>query len=283
MKEEYLLLEIVILPDQRDSLVSILWDADTLGIQELDMGGELKIIAWFPKSRDKFSERIKSSADSEGIVLNRFRSEVQTYDSDEWLARFNQQFAGVELEGQVFIHPPWIKPSPDIPVNILLEPGHAFGTGTHESTQLALLAMIPALEVSSTFLDVGTGSGVLAIAAGKINPKLHISLCDIDDMAIESAVGSLHQNGIESFRAVTGGPELFLESRFQVVVANLTSPVLVSLEPVLSTLTDDYLILSGVTEEQQDTTLEPFLRRGFVLEAVESGGGWIASRLRKDL
>ncbi len=281
MKGKYRLLNILTLPRDGDAYADLLWLEDSLGFQEEESAGELKISAWFSEERADIAERIRAAAEEMGISCIACSSRVEIYDPDEWIASFNQSFSGIELEGIFFIHPPWVDPSPGLPFNILLEPGHAFGTGTHESTQLALLAMEPVMGEAGTFLDVGTGSGILAAAAGKINPGLDISICDIDDLAVESAVETLSRNGIDRFRAVTGGPEMFAGRQFQVVAANLTSPVIISLQPILASITAEYLIISGFTRDQQEVTLEGFIEAGFTVEEIKSKGGWVSSRMRK--
>jgi len=281
VKEKYQVLTVVTSPRDGDSFTDILWTEDCLGFQEEESGGKLTISAWFGNDISGIRERVKSAALDLGLTCIECSVTTQAYDPEEWLDNFSRSFSGVNLEDIYFIHPPWIEPSPDIPVNILLEPGHAFGTGTHESTQLALLVMKPVLKGALSFLDVGTGSGILAVAAGKINPDLDMSICDIDPIAVESAVETLRDNHIKEFKAVTGGPEALSGRSFQVVAANLTSPVLIKLQPVLASLASEYLILSGVTAEQQDFTLERFLDAGFVLEDSLYKNGWVSCRLRK--
>lgn len=282
MKETYQVLKILTCPRDGEAYTDLLWSEDCLGFQEEESSGSLLISAWFPADTAGIEERVKSTALNLGLSCLECSVRNQDYDPSESVARFNRSFSGIELGNTFFIHPPWIKPSANFPFNILLEPGHAFGTGTHESTQLAMLAMAPVLGRARTFLDVGTGSGILAVAAGKINPHLDISICDIDSMAVESAVKTLHENGINEFNAVTGGPEVFSGREFQVIVANLTSPVIISLQRILMSLTTEYLVISGFTEEQRGITLEYFLETGFVLDDVQTENGWISCRLRKD-
>lgn len=282
MKETYQVLKILTCPRDGEAYTDLLWSEDCLGFQEEESSGSLLISAWFPADSAGIEERIKSTALIMGLSCLECSVRNQDYDPSEWIARFNRSFSGIELGNTFFIHPPWIDPSPNFPFNILLEPGHAFGTGTHESTRLAMLAMAPVLGKARTFLDVGTGSGILAAAAGKINPDLEISICDVDPMAVESAVKTLRENGINEFNAVTGGPEVFSGRKFQVIVANLTSPVIISLQGILMSLTVEYLVISGFTEEQRDITLEYFLESGFILDDVQTENGWISSRLRKD-
>ena len=283
MKEKYQVLTIVARPGDGESYTDLLWSEDCLGFQEDESSGNLLISAWFPADTEGIEARIKLSAQSMGLSCLKCTARYQDYDQDEWVASFSRSFSGIELGNTFFIHPPWIKPSSGFPYNILLEPGHAFGTGTHESTQLALLAMAPVLESADSFLDVGTGSGILAVAAGKINVNLDISICDIDPIAVESAVKTLHDNGINEFNAVTGGPEVYSGRKFQVIVANLTSPVIIGLQQILGSLTDEYLVISGVTEQQKYITLEKFLDSGFVLEEIYPDKGWISCRLKKVL
>ena len=283
MKEEYLLVTIHASPADRDAFADILWTEGSLGFQESEAEGRLEISSWFLPGRNEVENRIREHAENRSIRYYECISERRSYDPDEWVARFSHSFPGVELDDRFFVHPPWIEPSPRFPVNIMIEPGHAFGTGTHESTQLALLAMAPISGTAESFLDVGTGSGILAAAAGIMSPNLDLAVCDIDDMALESAVETLHKNGISRFRAVTGGPEEFRGTSFQVVAANLTSPVIRKLAPELVGLTGEFLVLSGFTEDQYEITLEAFLNQEFREDSVYTRNGWMSSRLRRIL
>lgn len=281
MKEEYLLVTISASPGDLDSLSDILWTEGSLGFQESEQGGRLQVSAWFASESVGVEERIRRRAEDLSVDCFECSSALRSYDPEEWLANFNRGFPGIKLDNRFFIHPPWVERSSDFSVNIMIEPGHAFGTGTHESTQLALLAMDSVILDAESFLDVGTGSGILAAAAGIINPRMDIAVCDIDDMALESAVETLHRNGIKRFRAVTGGPDAFRGTSFQVVVANLTSPVIRALAAELGGLAGEFLVLSGFTEEQLEVTLDPFLNNGFREDSSHAGNGWVASRLRK--
>ena len=278
---KYKVLNIVTSPRDGEFFTELLWSEDCLGFQEEESGGNLIISAWFEADITGLEERIKTSARDLGLVLTECSGSIQDYDPEEWLKSFSSSFSGVNLEEEFFIHPPWVEPSAEIPINILLEPGHAFGTGTHESTQLALLAMKPVLENARSFLDVGTGSGILAAAAGKISPGLDISICDIDPVAVDCAVETLQNNHLAEFNAVIGGPEVFSGRVFQVVAANLTSPVIIGLHQALTSLSDEYLILSGITGEQRDFTLEKFLEKEFVLYDSFVKNGWVSCCLRR--
>ena len=281
MKEKYPVLTIVTCPEDGEAYTDLLWSEDCLGFEEKESAGRLTISAWFPAGAAGICDKIRSSAQGLGLCCLECSLEVQEYDPAEWVEKFSRSFSGIELGDSFFIHPPWVEPSDRFPINILLEPGHAFGTGTHESTQLAILAMAPVIEGARTFLDVGTGSGILAVAAAKINSGLDISVCDIDPMAVESAAKTLQENGTADFKAVIGGPEVFSGSKFQVLVANLTSPVIISLRSLLAELAGEYLVISGFTEDQKYITLEYFLETGFELDDLQADNGWIACRLRK--
>jgi len=281
LKENYQLLTIVTSAADSEAFADLLWSEDCLGYQEDESSGNLLITAWFPAGAEGVESRIRNSARVLGLACFDCSVLRESYDPSEGIERFNRHFTGVGLDEVFFIHPPWVAPSPLFPVNILLEPGHAFGTGTHESTQLALAAMRPVLGGASSFLDVGTGSGILAAAAGKLNPSVAITICDIDETAVESAVETLRRNGMEAFTAVTGGPEVFTGNQFQVVAANLTSPVIISLLPVLASLASRHLIIAGFTRDQQQETVGGFLQAGFVQEAVHTRNDWVSCRLRK--
>ena len=113
----------------------------------------------------------------------------------DWLEEWKQNWQPVEI-GRFIIAPPWsnLDEMHDRLI-IRIEPGMAFGTGTHETTRLCLDA-IQKHFAGGSFLDVGTGTGILAIAAAKLFPEAHIEACDTDETAIEIARENAAANGV---------------------------------------------------------------------------------------
>ena len=167
----------------------------------------------------------------------------------DWLEEWKQGWKPVEI-GRFIIAPPWsdLGETHDRIV-IRIEPGMAFGTGTHETTRLCLNA-IQKHFAGGSFLDVGTGTGILAIAAARLFPEARVEACDTDEMAITIARENAEANGVLGQIDFRAGSIEESTASADIVCANLTADVISSLLPTLVSLTCGKLILSGILETQ---------------------------------
>lgn len=193
----------------------------------------------------------------------------------DWLAEWKRGWQPVVV-GRFIIAPSWseIEDAED-KIVIRIEPGMAFGTGTHETTRLCLAAIERYFDGAS-FLDVGTGTGVLAIAAAKQNPRARIEACDTDADAIEIARENARVNGVGeriSFRVGTID-ETTLSA--DCVCANLTADAIIPLLPALLGATCGRLILSGILTMQTESVRERLEEIGVRDYEVKTDGEWAA-------
>ena len=194
----------------------------------------------------------------------------------DWLAEWKQSWQPVEI-GKFVITPPWIEiPETDGRLVITIEPGMAFGTGTHETTRLCLAA-IERHFAGKSFLDVGTGTGVLAIAAAKINSEARIQACDTDGIAVSVAIDNARINNVaDRITFIVGSVHEGMASA-DLVCANLTADVITQLMPTLLQLTCGRLILSGILREQVASVCERLLECGISSEVEKLyDGEWAA-------
>jgi len=159
---------------------------------------------------------------------------------------------------------------------IRIEPGMAFGTGTHETTRLCLAA-IEKYFSGGSFLDVGTGTGILAIAAAKLFPDARIEACDTDPEAIAIARENARLNGVAEGIAFRVGTVEEATASAAVVCANLTANVIQNLFPTLIGATCGRLILSGILDSQAEAIKARLLECGASapFEIIQDGE-WIA-------
>ena len=194
----------------------------------------------------------------------------------DWLAEWKQSWRPVEV-GRFIITPPWI----EIPANrdalvVIIEPGMAFGTGTHETTRLCLAA-IENFFIGSSLLDVGTGSGVLAIAAAKFNPAARIAACDTDPEAISVAKQNAIINNVAQRIDFRVGSVDEVTASADLVCANLTADVLIEILPNLINITCGRLVLSGILIERLESVRVRLLACGVSSEVeVLTDGEWAA-------
>jgi ribosomal protein L11 methyltransferase len=157
---------------------------------------------------------------------------------------------------------------------IRIEPGMAFGTGTHETTRLCLAA-IEKHFAGSSFLDVGTGTGILAIAAAKLAPDVRVLACDIDGDAITIAEENARANGVEDQIEFRDGSIDHSSASANVVCANLTADVILAMLGTLLNVTCGKLILSGILETQLGVMLDALHTKGVSDVEVTQDGEWV--------
>ena len=214
-----------------------------------------------------------------GSLMNLSISEVPDRD---WLVEWKKNWQPVEV-GRFIIAPPWIESVPPASAGgfaknrfiILIEPGMAFGTGTHETTRLCLKA-IEKYFFGGSFLDVGTGTGVLAIAAAKLYPDARIHALDIDAKAIPIAKENARLNDVLDqidFRVGSISDET---PSADLVCANLTAPTIVELLPLLLGLTCGHLVVSGILDAQIDFVQSRLFQLGAPVVEMTADGDWVA-------
>ena len=193
----------------------------------------------------------------------------------DWLAEWKKAWQPVEV-GRFVIAPPWseIKDAPGRIV-IRIEPGMAFGTGTHETTRLCLKAIEKYFRGRS-FLDVGTGTGILAIAAAKLSPGARVEACDTDAAAVEIARENARLNGVGCQIEFRAGSVTERTPSADLVCANLTAPVIVELLPSLLGATCGRLVLSGILVEQSELVQSRLLELSAGGFEIDQDGEWIA-------
>ncbi|MBR6244080.1 50S ribosomal protein L11 methyltransferase [bacterium] len=170
--------------------------------------------------------------------------DVSVISDEDWEEKWREYFVPVKI-GSLTVVPPWKKNEG----NIIINPARGFGTGHHETTQLSLDFIEKALKLDSsvsTMLDVGTGSGILSIAAAHIAPHLKITAIDNDPDAIENAAENLELNGVSDKIELTVEPIFKQTEKRDIVVANIISSVLYFLSDDLKRLSAKWLVLSGV-------------------------------------
>jgi ribosomal protein L11 methyltransferase len=201
----------------------------------------------------------------------------------DWLAEWKRDWQPVQV-GRFIIAPPWSEITEPLAVAsgsssqqlvIRIEPGMAFGTGTHETTRLCLKAIEKYFRGGS-LLDVGTGTGILAMAAAKLFPDAHIEAVDTDTEAVEIARENARLNGVADRITFQAGSVSEQTSSADLVCANLTAPVIVELLPLLLGSTCGRLVLSGILAEQSELVRSRLLELGMDNFETEQDGEWIA-------
>lgn len=204
-------------------------------------------------------------------------------NDDDWVNNWKQYYKPIHA-GRVTIVPEWIDYTPEQGEYIVkIDPGMAFGTGEHESTKMCLM-LLQALGVDGkSVIDVGTGSGILALASAKLGAS-HVEAYDIDDNAVKSAVENSALNGFGDKIYVANANLLDKTTgKFDIVLANITADVLITLSKTLGDYMKDdgVVIVSGIILKREEDVKQAFIRAGFTVEERMNMGEWVAFRLGK--
>ncbi len=198
-----------------------------------------------------------------------------TLEDKNWIRAWMDQFKPLKFGQHLWICPSWLSVDEKDSVVVMLDPGLAFGTGTHRTTSLCL-SYLDSLDLKDKdVLDYGCGSGILAIAALKLGAKSATGV-DIDEQALIASKENAKRNGVEDKLQLVMGTDKKLDlPQFPVTVANILAGPLAELEPIIASLTQSggKLALSGILTEQADSVIEAY-SKDFVMNKVKDLDGW---------
>jgi ribosomal protein L11 methyltransferase len=205
----------------------------------------------------------------------RFASpQYETYPvaDEDWVRKTQSQFGPIEIAPDFFIVPTWSAPPRADAFNLRLDPGLAFGTGSHPTTRLCLRWLRERIRGGESVLDYGCGSGILAIAAAMLGAADIVGV-DVDPQAIRASAANAAMNGVDArFVAI----DALGTGRFGIVVANILANPLMLLAPALCARVTEggAIALSGVLAGQTDDVLAAYAP-WFTLAAVREDEGWV--------
>ena len=204
--------------------------------------------------------------------------------SNDWKDKYKEYFHTFEICDGIVIRPPWEDESCDnvfAQYVIVIDPGMAFGTGTHETTSMCISELRKSIKAGDKVLDIGTGSGILAIAAAMIGSE-EVMAIELDSDAIESAKNNISENNCEDKIKLIHGNILDegivdREEKFQIIIANLTSGILCMLIPKISEhlASGGHLILSGILDSEEKKMTDALETEGFEVLSIENKGEWL--------
>ena len=198
-----------------------------------------------------------------------------------FLTAWREFFKPSRVSPRIWIHPPWEAAPGTDGVRVEIEPGMAFGTGTHETTRLCLAALDECVRPECSVLDVGCGSGVLAIAAAKLGAERVVAI-DNDPDAVAVATENAARNGVavDTSDVDVADPEL---GSFDIVVANILPHVLIDLSDALLARLgrSGTLVLSGIIREKADDVARHFAGVGLRVAAIDTQGDWSCVRCER--
>lgn len=227
-----------------------LWEAGTAGIQEIEHDDETMLLAGFGTNEDR------------GALLDRFAlyaPEWEHDDTTDWIAHTRESWPPRCVGERLYLAPSWCEePTPPNRRRVIHNPGLACGTGEHPCTQLALEALEKCIVPGNTVVDVGTGSGILAIAALRLGAAFAMGI-DTDREALSAAMENFGLNDFAPMLAA-GSADVVKTSAADVTVANISGTVLVYIADDLlrTTKATGKLILTGFPEWELPAFFELF-------------------------
>lgn len=279
MKEQWYALDVDVEPQAVEAVEYALMEAGASGTERgRDFKDKVQVTGYFERVPDR--EQIRREL-FEALRIYELPSSsvrdmnIREVEQRDWLEEWKKNWQPVAV-GRFIIAPPWseIEDQPDHCV-IRIEPGMAFGTGTHETTRLCLAAMQSYYEGGS-FLDVGTGTGILAIAAAACAPGAHVEAFDIDADAVEIARENAVANGVAERISFHVGSIDEQTSSADFICANLTADVIAQMLPTLVALSCGRLVLSGILETQVEGIVEQLAQLAITDAEIVRDGEWVA-------
>jgi len=232
--------------------------------------------AWFEVGKDEQLQRAQLSAAA--LLAGAKSSQVSiNLLNDDWETAWQKNWHAMPIGNRFCVRPSFCEPLAGDYIDIVLDPGMAFGTGQHATTRLCLEAIERYCKsnVPQSMLDMGAGSGLLAIAAGKLGTKGIVAI-DNDPISVEASKVNAEINGVELESRLDDTPP---DQKFDLVAANILAGPLIEMAPKLAACVSDRLILSGLLREQANSVSASYVDEGLTLDRTDYLEEWASLEL----
>lgn len=226
------------------------------------------------ENADKIRENIEDKCAEAGIEFRLFVGSVQ---QEDWETAWKRYYHTIEIGQKLAVVPSWERYDGDR-VQLLLDPGMAFGTGTHETTFLCLELLDERVAGGERLLDIGTGSGILAIAALLLGAREALGV-DIDPMCVRVAGENAALNGVQDRLGIEAGDLAdAADGKYDIITSNIVADAILRLAPDAAArlAPAGVFIASGIIEEREAEVCAALEAAGLALAETRRAGGWVA-------
>lgn len=269
-----------------EAVCALCHEAGSCGISIREDTDKTHLEVFFPSRIDlnSIKKRLrevckKNSGGSQNFILTQI-------DAEDWTTGWRDFFQPVWITPKIVVHPPWISIPEEGVMSIAIEPKMAFGTGGHESTQLCLQMLDEKVAPGMNCLDLGTGSGILAIGAA-MRGAAKILAIDTDKISLENVAENIKLNGIDRSRVLIrlGSVNSSVGCAYDLIFANIQSsilrPMLTRLKNLISPV--GTIVFSGLLKTEEENFCQEIERHGLNPEKVLSKNEWICISAVRDL
>ena len=256
------------------------WDFADINV--LEHKGEVAVVKAYFSEEDNIDEILKyinekmDELKEIGIDTGVAKVESEKMFEEDWANNWKKYYKPAKIGEKIVVKPIWEEYNPQGEELVIeLDPGMAFGTGTHETTRMCIQSLEKYVKEDSTIFDVGCGSGILAIAAAKLGSKMAVGV-DLDPVAVESAKENVGYNNLENIQILYGNLVEVIDGKADIVVANIIAEVICILtEDVKRVLSNNgYFITSGIIHDRVDMVTKKLEETGFEIVEINKDGEW---------
>lgn len=229
----------------------------------------------------------KDFSDDMLLILGNYKThilsyEVNTIKDENWNAKWEENFDPVFVEDKLAIVAPFHTGEYSQGLVVKIQPQMSFGTGHHQTTWLASRKMFNLDLKGKRLLDMGTGTGVLAIVAEKLGAD-YVFAPDIDKWSYNNALENVKLNACSKIEVALGGDELLTENQFDIIIANINKNILIAHFPVYAKAikSGGTMLNSGFFTTDKNDLIEEAEKYGFVFESIESKDEWALLEFKK--
>lgn len=259
---------------------ALTWDFADINI--LEYKGEAAVVTGYFSVEDEMESIVEDikrkimDLKSFGIDVGEGKVLYSKVKEEDWANNWKKYYKPTKIGSNIVVKPIWedYEKSND-EIIIELDPGMAFGTGTHETTRMCVEAMESYVKKDMTVFDIGTGSGILAIAASKVGAKSVVGV-DLDPVAVDSARENIKFNNIDNISILEGNLIDVVEGKADIVVANIIAEIICLLtEDIKKVLKEGGLfITSGIIHDRCDMVIDKLKEEDFEIIKINKDGEW---------